>query len=190
MSENEIVNRLRSGGQQELGRIYAKYRDEFLHWVVKGFHCSSDDSQDIYQSAILIFYDNVKSGKLQHLDCTVKTYLFAIGKNLARDYVRNAGRSARLQHDDVFIDFMTDQTGEQVEEDLLVAAKNALAKLDEPRRRLLELYYYEKKSMKEISAILQYKNADTTKNQKCKSMARLRELFDEELRCRTIQQEA
>jgi len=56
----------------------------------------------------------------------------------------------------------------------------ALEKLGQPCQRIVELFYFEKKNMTEISEALGYKNPDTAKNQKCKCMARLRKLFSEE----------
>ena len=81
--QNEIIQKIRSGGQTELGSIYEEYRTEFLQWITKEYDCSMDDGKDIYQLTILIFYDNIKKGKLEHLVSSVKTYLFGIGKNLA-----------------------------------------------------------------------------------------------------------
>ena len=184
MSPDETLRRLQSDGQKQLGLIYEKYRDEFLRWIAKNFGCSTEDSQDIYQSAILIFYGNVRSGKLQNLSSSVKTYLFAIGKNVAREYLREGQRNKRLQHDKFVQEYFMDNTDDQLNESFLDAASSALAKLDEPRRRLIELFYYERKSMEEISSIMHYRNADTAKNQKCKSMMRLRRLFEEELKKR------
>jgi RNA polymerase sigma factor (sigma-70 family) len=182
MSPNAMLERLQSDDQKQLGLIYEQYREEFLHWIVKNFHCCTEDSQDIYQCTILIFYDNVRSGKLQHLVSSVKTYLFAIGKNVAREHLREAGRNNRLQNDKLLKEHFLSETDDHMDESFFEAASNALAKLDGPRRRLIELYYYERKSMEEISSILHYSNADTAKNQKCKSMVRLRQLFQEELK--------
>ena len=182
MSPNTILERLQSDDQKQLGLIYEQYREEFLRWIVKNFHCCTEDSQDIYQCTILIFYDNVRSGKLQHLVSSVKTYLFAIGKNVAREHLRQAGRNSRLQKDKLLKEHILSETDDHLDESFFKAASNALAKLDEPRRRVIELYYYERKSMEEISSILHYRNADTAKNQKCKSMVRLRRLFEEELK--------
>ena len=182
MPPDETLKRLQSDGQKQLGLIYEKHREEFLRWVTKNFQCSTEDSQDIYQSTILIFYDNVRSGKLQHLVSSVKTYLFAIGKNIAREYLREGQRNKRLQQDKLLQAYFRDDTDDQPDESFFDAASSALAKLDEPRRRLIELFYYERKSMEEISSILHYSNADTAKNQKCKSMVRLRRLFEEELK--------
>jgi hypothetical protein len=49
MTQNEIIQKIKDGSQVELGLVYETYRKEFLHWIVKDDHCSSDDSQDIYQ---------------------------------------------------------------------------------------------------------------------------------------------
>ena len=54
-----------------------------------------------------------------------------------------------------------------------------LEKLGDPCKRLLLLYYKEGLSMQQIADQLGYKNSDTAKNQKCKCIVRLRNLFKE-----------
>jgi RNA polymerase sigma factor (sigma-70 family) len=181
MSEQHIIERLRHGGQTELGIIYEQNRKEFIHWVSKEFSLSTDDGKDIYQMTILIFNDNVKSGKLENLVSSVKTYLFAIGKNVARESMRKAKRTTRINQEEWLKEHMVDEADHQVEESAFSTAKLALQKLGQPCQKLVELFYYEKKSMEEIGTLLNYKNAETAKNQKCKCMARLRKLFEEEL---------
>src|SRR5215212_8720069 len=99
MSENQIIERIRLGGQSELGIIYEEFRSEFIQWISREFHCTTDDSKDIYQLSILIFYDNVKSGKLEHLVSSIKTYLFAIGKNVAKENMRKAKRHTPISQE-------------------------------------------------------------------------------------------
>ena len=74
MSENEILTSIRNGNQQQLASVYEKYRSEFLHWMTREFHCSPEDSKDIYQFTILIFYDNVKSGYFCVFSCFKMTF--------------------------------------------------------------------------------------------------------------------
>jgi RNA polymerase sigma factor (sigma-70 family) len=181
MSEQHIIERLRHGGQTELGVIYEQNRKEFIQWVNKEFNLSTDDGKDIYQMTILIFYDNVKSGKLENLVSSVKTYLFAIGKNVARESMRKAKRTSRINQEEWLKEYMVDEPDNRIEESVFSTAKSALEKLGQPCHKLVELFYYERKSMEEISALMNYKNAETAKNQKCKCMARLRKLFEEEL---------
>lgn len=181
MTDDEIIARIKSGGQSELGWIYEKYRAEFLHWIAREFTCSSDDCKDIYQLTILIFYNNIKSGKLGHLVSSIKTYLFGIGKNVARDNIRKVRRNASLDQQEWLKEFLVDEPDDKPDENHFEIARKVLGNLGQPCQRLIELFYYERKSMEEISLELNYKNADTAKNQKCKCMARLRSLFEQEM---------
>lgn len=187
MSDNQIIEQIRRGGQTELGFVYEEYRAEFLHWVSREYQCSMDDSKDIYQITILIFHDNVKSGKLEHLVSSIKTYLFGIGKNVVKENMRKAKRHTPINQEKWLKEYLIDDPETSpVEEDVFSTAKKALEKLGQPCQKLIELFYYEKKSMEDISSILNYKNAETAKNQKCKCMARLRKLFEQEMTNTTI----
>jgi RNA polymerase sigma-70 factor (ECF subfamily) len=181
MSPSEIIMRIRCGGQQQLGLVYQQYRSEFLHWVEKEFNCSSEDSQDIYQVTILIFYDNIQSGKLQHLSSSVKTYLFAIGKYIAKETLRKEKRNASLPKHERLMEYLQEEHDYTKDERIWEAMRRAINRMSESAKRLLELFYYERKSMEEISLILNYRNSETTKNQKCRCMAQLRKLVKEEL---------
>jgi RNA polymerase sigma factor (sigma-70 family) len=182
MSETHILEQIRQGGQTELGLLYEEYRAEFIQWISKEYQCSLDDSKDIYQLTILIFYDNVKSGKLERLVSSVKTYLFGIGKNVAKENMRKARRNTSINQEKWLKEHLIDEPeNSAVEEDLFNTARKALEKLGQPCQRLIELFYYERKNMDEISVMLNYKNAETAKNQKCKCMARLRKLFEQEM---------
>jgi RNA polymerase sigma factor (sigma-70 family) len=188
MSPSEIITRIRDGGQHELGLVYQQYRSEFLHWVEKEFKCSSADSQDIYQVTILIFYDNIQSGKLQQLSSSVKTYLFAIGKNIAMGNIRKEKRSVPLPKHQWLMEHLEEEHDYTNNEKVWEAIRRAMNRMSESSKRLLELFYYERKSMEEISLILHYRNSETTKNLKCKSMAQLRKFVKEELSCLTRQE--
>lgn len=180
MSDNEIIERIRSGGQAELGMVYERYRREFLQWIRKEYSCDEDDAKDIYQLVTLVFYDNVKSGKLQHLISSVKTYLFAIGKNIALETMRKASRTTRIDQEHWLREYLAETPEQPNDEESFARARMALEKIGNPCRQVIELFYYQRKSMEEISQIMNYKNAETAKNQKCKCMARLRKLFESE----------
>jgi len=179
--QSEIIQKIRSGGQTELGMIYEEYRTEFLQWITKEYDCSMDDGKDLYQLAILIFYDNIKRGKLEHLVSSIKTYLFGIGKNLAKDNMRKEKKFIPITQEKWIKEYLIDEPDQQIDDNIFALAKKALVKLGQPCQRLIELFYYENKSMQEITEAMHYKNSETTKNQKCKCMARLRKLVDDEI---------
>ena len=74
----------------------------------------------------------------------------------------------------------------QVEEELELHEKrdndftlmeNAMSKIGEPCKSLLDAYYIQKKHMQEIAADFGYTNADNAKTQKYKCLMRLKKLF-------------
>jgi RNA polymerase sigma-70 factor (ECF subfamily) len=180
MSDNQLIERIRQGGQSELALIYEQFREEFLRWIIRENQCSDDDSKDIYQLSILIFYDNVKTGKLEHLTSSIKTYLFAVGRNVAKENMRKARRTTPINQEKWLKEYLVDEQEAPIDDTVFEVARKALGELGQPCRQLIELFYYEKKSMEEISLVMSYKNAETAKNQKCKCMARLRKLFEQE----------
>ena len=186
MNQDEIIQKIKSGGQTELGLVYEEYREEFLRWVVKEFKCSMDDGKDIYQLTILIFHDNIKQGKLEHLVSSVKTYLFGIGKNIVKEHQRKEKRYIPISKEKWLKENLIDEPTSRIDDVIFERAKSALAKLGQPCQRLIELFYYEKKSIPEITLAMNYKNPETAKNQKCKCMARLRKIFEEETKQNTL----
>ena len=55
--------------------------------------------------------------------------------------------------------------------------EEALSKIGEPCKSLLEAFYLQKKSMPEIAELFAYTNADNAKTQKYKCLVRLKKLF-------------
>jgi DNA-directed RNA polymerase specialized sigma24 family protein len=67
-----------------------------------------------------------------------------------------------------------------IEENNLNLISRCFDQLGDPCHTLLDLFYYQKKSMEEITVELNYKNTDSAKNQKYKCIERLRKLVDTE----------
>ena len=180
MSENDVIARIKTGDERELGTIYEKYRQEFISWIIRTYSCNIEEAKEVYQLAIMIFYENIINGRLTTMTSSIKSYLFAIGKNKMLEQKKFA---TRFTHNmDGTMDLMNeDQPTEDVEkqETTLKLVEHCMHLLGEPCRGLLEMYYYHKKSMTDIAKSLGYKNTDTAKNQKYKCMKRLKKIFEE-----------
>ena len=113
---------------------------------------------------------------------SVKTYLFAVGKYKMMEHKK---QSYKFTSDEQLPNLSKDEASleelNQKEEDLQMIEK-CLHLLGDPCRKLLELYYYQKLSMADITAAMEYKNVDTTKNLKYKCIKRLKKLFDDQLK--------
>src|SRR5688500_2460492 len=81
-SDIELIQKIKSGESAAIDRFYRMNRVEFLHWTFKTFSLTMENALDIYHDTFIILCENVKNGKLRYLQSSLKTYMFAISKNL------------------------------------------------------------------------------------------------------------
>lgn len=181
MSDAELLRLVQSGDPSGLSFVYEKYRREYVNWIRRFSRCDPDDACEYYQGTIVIFYENVCNGKLTELQSSLKTYLFGIGKNLVMHEYRKTRRGERVKAEFLVQTHLADSTQELLAEDNdLALVHRCFERIGDPCHKLLQLFYFNQKSMEEISAELGYKNPETAKNQKYKCMERLRKLVEGE----------
>jgi RNA polymerase sigma factor (sigma-70 family) len=172
--EASVLHAIKEGNPEGLSFVYKTYRESFISWCIKSYSCTMDEAKDIYQNAIVIFYENTMSGKFTAAHASLKTYLFGIGKNKAREVLRMNTRWVNFEYSHE--ESSMDESGEFKEEDVQIVG-HALTALGDPCRQLLELYFFKHETMDKIATAMGYKNSDSAKNQKYKCLARLRSLF-------------
>jgi RNA polymerase sigma factor (sigma-70 family) len=136
-----------------------------------------DDARDIFQEAMIVLYENVKSETFV-LTCQIKTYLYSICRRLWLKRLQYSNRFA-ASPESVEETVSVDEDLEQQEKrnaDFAIMER-ALGSLGEPCKSLLEAYYFGKKDMTDIASTFGYTNADNAKNQKYKCLIRLKKLF-------------
>ena len=184
--EPSIIEQIKSGSEKEFIDIYSRYREEFVIWIRKKFDLTTDEAKDIYQMTIISFYENIMEGKLKILNSSLKTYLFAIGKNKALEnkrYSRKFSGEPRervLQNVEQPSEFETEEEQKLFEKNL-ETVELCLGELGDPCKTILEDFYYHKQDMQHIMERLGYKTTDTVKTIKYKCMQRLRKLFNEKI---------
>ena len=138
---------------------------------------SADDAKDIFQEAMIVLYEKVRSGTFE-LNCLIKTYVYSVSRRLWLKRLQQMNRyvpAIENLQDTVPVE-------EDVEENERInsefqAMEKAINSLGEPCKSLLEAYYLEKKSMQEIALFFGYTNAENAKNQKYKCLVRLKKIF-------------
>ena len=166
------IARLKAEGLTALESLYLAWRTDFLEFA-KRYDASKEDILDVYQDALIIFYENIKSGKLNELTSSPKTYLFSVGKYTLLNKLKGRHNLVNLE-----IEKVEQPTGlEPIEplnnrQELML---NALKQLGPTCKRLIELFYYEKLSIKEIVTELNLKNENTVKAHKSRCIKSMRE---------------
>ena len=155
------------------------YRDNYnmVQSLIINNSGSTDDAKDIFQEAMIVLYEKVRSGTFE-LNCLIKTYVYSVSRRLWLKRLQQMNRFAPA------IENLQDTVPveEDVEENERInnefqAMEKAISSLGEPCKSLLEAYYLEKKSMQEIASFFGYTNAENAKNQKYKCLVRLKKIF-------------
>jgi RNA polymerase sigma factor (sigma-70 family) len=174
--DEELLDGLISNDKLAIETIY-KDNYRLIQQLVVQNNGSEDDARDIFQEALIVLYQKVRSGEFS-LQCQLRTYIYSVCRRM---WLK------RLQQKRIY-DTPVDPHSEQVpvEEDLELhdqldrqygVMRSALGKIGEPCKSLLEAFYIHNKNMQEISSYFGYTNADNAKNQKYKCLMRLKKLF-------------
>lgn len=179
MAKISNLEEIRNASQSELKSLYQDFRGEFGAWVQKYYNTDEELAGEIYQQAFIAFYYNIKDGKVTQLSSSLKTYLFAIGKNVAREQLRHKARFIP-EEDNISIDEWDTSYVDQLEnQDRQQHLKELLDRMGEPCSTVLRLYYFEDYSMASIATEMNYKTEQIAAKRKFICLQQIRKLLKE-----------
>lgn len=175
-SDEAILAGIRNEDEDALSYLYNHHFPMILHFVQNN-NGTDDEAKDIYQEAVIIFYEKVRHGALE-LNCQIKTYLYSVCRRLWLKRLALKNRfTGVISESDTFVEVEADLSAADEQEEKFNIMEQALNLLGEPCKTLLEDFYIQDLSMQTITDKLGYTNADNTKNQKYKCLMRLKKLF-------------
>ncbi|MCC6281887.1 MAG: sigma-70 family RNA polymerase sigma factor [Saprospiraceae bacterium] len=141
-------------------------RPKFIRWGLENHSINGADLEDLFQNAFLLMMHNIQEGRLTELTGTLCTYLFGVGKNLIRAFLRRHRRTDWLGENTppespgnvqvaADISLMSRQTSDNLWKDVEA--------LGEPGRSLLILTYKEGLSAQEIADVMGYASAEVVR---------------------------
>jgi RNA polymerase sigma factor (sigma-70 family) len=167
-SVHTLRTQLNQGDEQLLAQVYAHCRTYCLRGLMKQTGCSTEDAEDLFMDALLIFRENVLSGKLERLS-NLQSYLLGICLNLWRSLSRARARWQQEQDGferQLWLIRGEDETSDEDAEYLRFQARRiaaALGKLGETCRRLLTYVYVEQRPHQEIAELMGLASANVVK---------------------------
>lgn len=181
-SEDALLIALSKQDSEAIQLLY----DEYLPMVsqmVRQNGGTEEDARDLFQEAIMVLYDKSRD-PLFSLTCKLKTYLYAVSHRLwLKQFHIKRKKWTEESLDGEMVD--AEQVAEDIKtyeayEDQFKTMHEALAKLGEPCKSLLESFYIKHLSMVEIADTFGYTNPDNAKTQKYKCLNRLKRIFFEQ----------
>lgn len=175
--EKALLRGLSTHDPLAIEMIYRQSFGPIQSFVIKnnGF---SDDARDVFQEAMVILFENAQSESFE-LTCRIRTYLYSICRRLWLKKIEREKRFYTGSFDtlDEIVPVEDDLEMHEKKDADLQLMDEALGKIGEPCKSLLEAFYIQKKSMPEIAESFGYTNADNAKTQKYKCLMRLKKLF-------------
>jgi RNA polymerase sigma factor (sigma-70 family) len=175
-NEKALLQGLATNDKKAVETIYRENYNMVQSLIINN-NGSADDAKDIFQEAMIVLYEKVRSGTFE-LNCQIKTYVYSVSKRLWLKKLQQSSRYSPPIEDQEASVPVDDEIAEHEKRDAeFEMMDKAISSLGEPCKSLLEAYYLQKQNMQVIAANFGYTNADNAKNQKYKCLMRLKKIF-------------
>lgn len=176
LSENKIVERLRSGDESVIADFY-KQHFTFIKKYVLGHGGTAEIAQEFYHDAIIILTQKLKTPDFV-LTSEIGAYLMGIVRNkwlyhIRDDKTRWETEFNGNENSNVYDDIELPETTEKQSKDIIEQVMEVLEKMGNPCKKIITEFYYLGRSMKEIAEDMNYQNNRVAITAKSKGMTRL-----------------
>lgn len=169
MTDSDFIYYLKQGNYTKaLNSLYKNFAS--VKKYVLNNSGSVEDAEDIFQDALVILYKKVQDSSFQ-LNSSLSTYLIGIAKNLWYQELRRKNKLTSISISDEAIEPVLDEVSS------FKNAEVAFNLLGEKCKQLLMLFYYNKKSFKDIARQLSFNDEKTAKNQKYRCLQKAKENY-------------
>ena len=138
-----------------------------------------EDAEDYFQETLAVFINIVRRDKFRG-DSSIKTFLHSIMRNLWLNELKRRNK-ALIRETTYYEQSEKEVNGEQHTVHESEATRQVLGlfeRLGENCKKVLVMFYYQDKSMKEISLAMNYDNEQVARNTKYKCAKKLMDLLD------------
>lgn len=175
LSQSQLIEAIKSNDAKVLKQLYTANYPKVEALVLKNSG-SVAHAKDIYQEAFITVWTHIKQNKFTpQNDSALQGYLYRISKNKWTDVLRSKSfKDVKPLNNETLKAVKEDEEEHNETEDKkLKIAMSAFENLGQPCKKLLKTFYFEKKSLKEISEELNIEE-NTARNKKYRCMQKLR----------------
>jgi RNA polymerase sigma factor (sigma-70 family) len=174
--DEEILSALKRGDDNALNLLYKTYYPMVVHFIVSN-NGTEQEAKDIYQESVIVLYENLQIPGFE-LTCKIKTYIYSVCRRLWLKKLAEKSRYVgKIEDFESFIPFVKEDADIEEKDMQFKVMKQALEKLGEPCRTILQDFFIHNFTMQQITEKMGYTNTDNAKNQKYKCLMRLKKIF-------------
>ncbi len=173
--DQQLIEQIRKGNEKSVVQVYQSFKGGFIHWAQLNYNIDEPSATDAFQDAVVCLYNNIIKGRLENLTSSLKTYLYAIGKNIIR---KKLHQPVMLDKDDLWI--VEHLKAEPIDSFAANERQQLVARLmetiGEPCKSILRLFYFKGFTMEAIAKEMDYKNENVAKTQKLRCITSLKKM--------------
>ena len=173
--EKHLIISFQINDSKQIKKLYLEHRNAFFGFGKK-YKLTKNELSDIYQDSFIALRKRALSGKLNNVNCSLKTYLFGIGKYLIYNELKRKKRFFPLlnnpESDTVEVIQVSTKILLTLEQKLL--QKNFI-KLGKKCQQVLTLFFYRGLSNKEIALEVGYENEAVVRSHKSRCLKQLKD---------------
>jgi RNA polymerase sigma factor (sigma-70 family) len=175
-TDREVVLGILNNSEEALNKLYVGYYPMILQFILNN-NGSEEDAKDVYQEAIIVLYNKIKSGDFE-LSSKLKTFIYAVCRRIWLKKLSKESKKPMNVTDFEDVGAVENDIEKHEERDQqFEKMQSALVLLGEPCKTIIQDFYINNLSMQDISEKFGYTNTDNAKTQKYKCLQRLKKLF-------------
>ena len=164
ISDEQILSSIRKGDDSVLSYLYEKNLRMVMKYILHN-NGSESDATTILQDTLVIFWEKARKEDFV-LKAKISTFLYAVARKKWLQELNYRKKHTTLEHVNENPED-SDGIDDKVEENELSGiVKNCMEQLSPICQQILTAFYYEDKSMQEISKSLGLANEDVAKSKK------------------------
>lgn len=148
-----------------VSKMYNEYKGEFISFARKHFDVPPEEAEEIYDESFAKLCQNLQENKYKESGCSLRTYLFGIGKNYIKKYWNKEekyNKIKRIPPEEWLHKYSKDSEWEEAQ----VVARKLVYESAADCNKVIQWYYLERKKMREIAQLMDYATEQVAKNKK------------------------
>ncbi|NCP85367.1 MAG: sigma-70 family RNA polymerase sigma factor [Bacteroidetes bacterium] len=181
MNPVELVHELQTGKPTFYSDLYKNYYKSIEYYILNNSG-TQNDAEDIFQDAMLVLLDKLNRDDFR-LTATLKTYLFAICKNLWFKRLRNPMHKYEVALDEEMSDSLYEEYSSAIEEETnaIDQVSVLMSKVTHHCNQLLNAMFFEQKNIDQVKEEFGYTTKHNAQNQKYKCIEQMRKMKSKEI---------
>lgn len=180
LKQEQLVKAIQANDESVLELLYQENYYKTEKYIIEN-RGSQEQAKDTYQEAFIAVWENVQNDKfIPKNETAINGYIYTVAKNKWLDFLKSSRfkKTSTLETHEYKIESETNSDSESLEEETnqkILKVADTFNKIGDACKKILTLFYYDSKSLKEIATELSIAEA-SARNKKYRCIEKLRAL--------------